>query len=206
MTIVETIVLFGIMVTLAALPSASVVLVITRSATLGVGNGIASSLGIVLGDLVFIFLTMVGLSYIAESMGMLFMFIKYLGAFYLVWLGLSMLTSKAKTEISLSLANSNKNLFASFFAGLLLTLGDIKAIVFYISLLPVFIDLSALSTVDISIVVTVTIIAVGGVKVIYALSASKIAHFSRMRKVEGVSQKIAGGILVGAGGYLAVKS
>jgi len=50
------------MALLAALPSASVALVITRSATLGVANGIAVSAGIVLGDLIFILLAIFGLS------------------------------------------------------------------------------------------------------------------------------------------------
>jgi len=51
MSIIETITLFGIMVALAAMSSASVALVVTRSVTLGVGNGIAVAIGIVLGNL-----------------------------------------------------------------------------------------------------------------------------------------------------------
>ena len=48
MSIIETITLFGIMVALAAMPSASVALIVTRSATLGIGNGFAVAVGIVL--------------------------------------------------------------------------------------------------------------------------------------------------------------
>lgn len=50
MSIVESITLFGIMMALAAVPSTSVALVITRSATLGIRNGLAVAMGIVLGD------------------------------------------------------------------------------------------------------------------------------------------------------------
>ncbi len=39
-----------------------------------------------LGDLVFILLVLIGLSVVAETMGGLFMNIKYLGAAYLLWL------------------------------------------------------------------------------------------------------------------------
>ena len=77
MSIIETISLFGIMAALAAMPSTSVALVVTRSATLGVGNGIAVAMGIVLGDLVFIMLAILGLSVVAEAMGNLFVVIKY---------------------------------------------------------------------------------------------------------------------------------
>jgi len=46
---------------LAAMPSTSVALVVTRSATLGVGNGFSVAAGIVLGDLVFVMLAILGL-------------------------------------------------------------------------------------------------------------------------------------------------
>jgi len=46
MSIIEIITLFGIMIALAALPSASVALVIMRSVTLGVANGVAVTVGI----------------------------------------------------------------------------------------------------------------------------------------------------------------
>lgn len=51
MSIIEIITLFGMMIALAALPSASVALVVTRSATFGVASGVAVTAGIILGDL-----------------------------------------------------------------------------------------------------------------------------------------------------------
>ena len=72
MSIIEAIALFGIMIALAALPSASVALVVTRSATLGIPNGMAVAAGIVTGDLAFVMLAAAGLSVLAESMGYLF--------------------------------------------------------------------------------------------------------------------------------------
>lgn len=207
MTIIETIVLFGIMVALAVLPSASVALVVARAATLGVANGVEVSIGIILGDLVFILLAISGLSIAAEAMGSLFIFIKYLGALYLLWSGITLLTSKNTTGISLEKpAEKRRNLLASFLAGFILTLGDIKAIVFYVSLLPVFIDLSALSVSDVLTVISVMIIGVGGVKVIYAFSARKVALLARKHRLENFARKTAGGLMVGAGGYLIVKA
>ena len=107
MSIIEIISLFGIMVALAAIPSASVALVITRSVTLGVANGIAVSVGIVLGDLIFILLAIFGLSVVAETMGSLFMIIKYLGAAYLLWLGYTLLTSKSTTVVAVEMPVKN---------------------------------------------------------------------------------------------------
>ena len=204
MSIIETISLFGIMVALAAMPSASVALVITRSVTLGVANGIAVSVGIVLGDLVFILLAILGLSVVAETMGSLFMVIKYLGATYLLWLGYTLLTSKSNTTITLNKTIEKRNLAASFFAGFILTLGDIKAIVFYVSLFPVFIDLTALNVADILIIISVMVVGVGSVKILYALSATKIASLARSHKLDNAARKTAGGFMIGFGSYLIV--
>ncbi|HHJ14327.1 MAG TPA: LysE family translocator, partial [Gammaproteobacteria bacterium] len=51
MNIIDAVFLFAIMAALAAIPSTSVALVLTRSATLGLANGIAVATGIVIGDL-----------------------------------------------------------------------------------------------------------------------------------------------------------
>ena len=206
MNAIEIISLFGIMVVLAAIPSSSVALVVTRSVTLGVSNGIVVAVGIVSGDLIFILLAMLGLSVVAETMGSLFMIIKYLGAFYLLWLGISLLRSKSESVFTTNKAAQKSSLITSFLAGLFLTLGDIKAIIFYVSLLPMFIDLSALQMQDILIVLCVTVTSVGGVKVFYALSAKKVADYAKELNFENAARKSAGGLMLGAGTYLIVKT
>ena len=183
------------MIALAAIPSTSVALVVTRSATLGVANGIAASAGIVLGDLVFIALAILGLTVVAKAMGSLFMFVKILGGLYLLWLGFSLFFKKGSSKITASKNNSKWSLLASFMAGFILTLGDIKAIVFYASLLPLFIDLSAVRTPDIAVIVFITLFSVGGVKSIYAISASKLAAYAQKANMETAARKMAGGLM-----------
>ena len=206
MSILETLSLFGIMTALAVLPGAGVALVITRSVTLGVADGVAVSAGIVLGDLVFILLALLGLSVVAETMGSLFALIRYLGAAYLLWLGFSLLTSKQSGSITVQKEKGKRSLAASFLAGFFLTLGDIKAIVFYASLFPVFIDLSALRVADVLVVIAVMVVSVGGVKLVYALSATRVASLLASRRLDRVAGKTAGGLMVGAGGYLIIKA
>lgn len=206
MSIIDSISLFAIMVTLAIIPSTSVALVVTRSATLGTANGIAVSLGIVLGDLLFILLVLLGLSIVAETMGELFLAIKYLGGAYLLWLGFTLLTAKNKTTIPVDKTKEKGDLIASFFAGFIITLGDIKAIFFYVSLFPTFVDLSALKIADIFIIIFITIVTVGGVKICYAFSAKKVVSMSQGLKLENGAKKAAGCFMVGAGSYLIAKS
>ena len=205
MSIAEALSLFFVMLSLALIPSASVALAVTRSVTHGVSSGISVSLGIVLGDLIFILLAVLGLSVIAETMGWLFLTIKYIGASYLIWLGYTLLTSKFKTTISVEKTHQKGNLVTSFLAGFFLTLGDIKAILFYVSLFPIFVNLETLQLADIAAIMLVTIATVGGVKIFYAFSANKIASMSKGYNLESKAKKVAGSFMVGAGCYLIVK-
>ena len=206
MNIVEALALLGITVSLAAIPSTSVALVVTRSATSGIGNGVAVAAGVVFGDLIFIFLVILGLSVIAETMGNLFLVIKYMGAMYLLWLGFSLMKAAKKTEFTSSAEKEKGSLVASFLSGCALTLGDFKAIVFYISLFPMLIDLSALKAVDVLVVVFITILGVGSVKIFYAFSAHKIASLAKDLKLDSAMRRIAGGLMIGAGSYIIAKA
>jgi threonine/homoserine/homoserine lactone efflux protein len=206
MNIYESITLLGIMVALAAIPSASVALVVARSATLGVANGFAVAAGIVLADLVFVALSILGLSVVAEIMGNLFMILKVLGGLYLLWFGFSLLSTRGMAKITIKKNNSKHSLVASFMAGFFLTLGDIKAIVFYASLLPVFVDLSTIQTPEITVIGLVTIFSVGGVKAVYAIFANKVAACAKRTNMESAARKTAGGLMIGAGGYLIIKA
>lgn len=206
MTLVESIALFGIMVSLAALPSSSVALVVARAATLGPANGVAVGIGIVLGDLLFVALAIAGLSVAAETLGGFFVVVKFIGGLYLIWLGMKLLTSNfGPLQVSPNV-HQPKRLAASLIAGFALTLGDIKAILFYASLFPVFIDIEAIGTREISVIVAITIISVGGVKIAYAVLGAKVASIASRHKFTGLYQKTIGGVMIGTGGYLVFRA
>ena len=209
MTLLETLTFFSIMVALAAIPSTSVALVVTRAATSGIGSGMAVAAGIVLGDLVFVLLVIAGLSVVAESLGSLFVIIRYLGAAYLIWLGLSLICTKTRADSASAAPTAIRgraDLATSFIAGFLLTLGDIKAMLFYVSLFPMFVDPAALHLIDVFVIMVVTVVAVGGVKAGYALSATRVLSYASNATMGNRARKLAGGFMVGAGGYLIVKS
>ena len=207
MSLIEIITLLTMMAALAALPSASVALVITRAATLGVKNGIAVAVGIVLGDLVFVTLAILGLSVVAETMGGFFIFVKVLGGMYLIWLGISLWRSNGKTAgIAYSTGNDKRRLTTSLVSGFVLTLGDVKAIVFYASLLPMFADPSALEVLDLLIIMSIIVLGVGGVKILYAIFATNLALFLKRRRLQKVAQKVTGSLMIGAGSYLIIKT
>ena len=183
----------------------SVALVVTRSATLGIRNGAAVAAGIVLGDLVFVSLALLGMGILAETMGAFFAIFKYLGGIYLVWLGIGLI--RAKEKVAVETVDSRKStFFTSLMAGLFLTLGDVKAILFYASLFPVFVDMEHLTLTGISTIIAVTVFTVGGVKLAYALLAHRIVFRLQAQGAKKLTRLTAGGLLIGAGTYLVTKT
>lgn len=193
------------MLGLAALPSSSVALVVVHAAGVSVRAGLAVAAGIVVGDLIFATLAILGLGALAELLGAVFGTIRYLAAGYLIWLGIRLLRSATRNAAAAGLPLA-RGLGGGFLAGLAFTLSDIKAILFYASLFPAFVDLSALTSGDILAIMAITAIAVGGVKAGYALAAPRIARGLGGTRFQAPAKAFAGVAVVGAGGYLLTKS
>jgi threonine/homoserine/homoserine lactone efflux protein len=159
------------MIVLAIVPSVSVLAVTARSAAFGFSHGLFTALGIVVADILFILVAVYGLALIAEMMGDQFRLIQYLGAAYLIWLGISLWRADVKTRASDQLRQSSW--LSSFLTGLLITLGDQKAILFYLGFLPAFVDLATMTPLDTLIIIFSAILSVGGAKVVYAFFADR---------------------------------
>jgi len=174
------------MIVLALVPSISVLAVTARAAALGFSHGLFTAIGIVVADILFILIAVYGLALIAAMMGDQFRLLQYLGAAYLIWLGISLWRAEAKTGVADSVRQSSR--FASFLTGLLITLADQKAILFYLGFFPAFIDLSRMTVTDTLIIVIIAIIGVGGAKLAYALLAVRARElFRNSRALRGIN-------------------
>jgi len=200
MTFSNIVALFGVMTVLALVPGVSVLAVSARTAASGFIHGVLTTAGIVVGDIIFILLAIFGLSVLAETMGSLFVLVKYLGGAYLVWLGTRLW--RERSSIVEAEGTIESSLLSSFLSGLFVTLGDQKAILFYMGFFPAFVDLSKITFVDTSIIIVIAIVTVGGVKLGYACLADSA---SLVAKNSGAIVKInmaAGTIMIGVGVFL----
>jgi threonine/homoserine/homoserine lactone efflux protein len=188
--------LFASMALLAAMPSVSVFAVTARAASAGFSHGALTSLGVVVGDLIFIALAIFGLALLAEAMGEAFVLVRYAGAIYLIWLGV--LVWRAAGRAGDPQAQTVSSRWSSFASGLLITLADQKAVLFYLGFFPAFLDLSTLSALDAAAVGVIAVIAVGGVKLAYAFAAGRAGSW--LGAGAGVwMNRIASVVMVGAG-------
>ncbi len=201
LSITSALALFAAMAVLAAVPGASVLAVSARSIHSGFAHGALTAAGIVVGDIVFLLIAVFGLVLLVQTMGPAFVLVKYLGGAYLILL--SVLIWRARdTSVHKGESHSASPL-SSFMTGLLITLGDQKAVLFYLGFLPAFVNLSALTLFDIAIVVAVIIIAVGGVKLAYACAAEHAARIFGSRLGEAIHM-VAACIMLAVGVWVIV--
>lgn len=196
--------LAGVMLVAAAIPSVSVLAVSARSAAHGVTHGVAVSLGIVLGDVLFILVAIYGLALLAAALGEHIAWIHYLGGAYLIWLGLGLWRARSRADAGTQ--DGRASLLSSFLTGLLITLGDQKAILFYLGFFPAFVDLAALTRTDAAAIVAVAALAVGAPKLVYAFLAGRAGALAGGTRAARVLNRLAGSVMIGVGVLLFLKA
>ena len=196
--------MLGSLIVLAIVPSVSVLAVTARAVAFGFTHGLFTALGIVVADILFILVAVYGLALIADLMGEQFRFIQFIGAGYLIWLGISLWRADAHSRRCETVRQSSWS--SSFLTGFLITLGDQKAIFFYLGFFPAFIDLSTMTPLDTLIIVLIAIVGVGGAKLVYAFLADRASvMFKDSRALRGMNA-LAAGIMIAVGIALLLKA
>ena len=123
---------------LLMIPGAAVMYVVSRSIGHGRAAGLVSVMGIVVGTLFHIVAATLGLSALLASSALAFQFVKYLGAAYLIYLGIrTLLRDDAQL---LQAANGDRRLLHIFAQGVLVNLLNPKTALFFLAFLPQFVD------------------------------------------------------------------
>jgi threonine/homoserine/homoserine lactone efflux protein len=133
---------FGLVVAaslpLLLLPGPAVLYIVTRSVDQGRPAGLASVLGVGVGGLVHAAFAAVGLSAILASSATAFSVVRWLGAAYLIWLGLQRLF--ARDEESVPTIAEPERLSRVFSQGVVVNVLNPKAALFFLAFLPQFVD------------------------------------------------------------------
>jgi threonine/homoserine/homoserine lactone efflux protein len=120
------------------IPGPGVLYVVARSLSQGQGAGLVSVLGLSVGALVHVAAATLGLSAILLASATAFGIIKFLGAAYLVYLGLAMiLTRQSVAELD---ADEDRKLTRLFTDGVIISVLNPKIAIFFLAFLPQFVD------------------------------------------------------------------
>jgi len=204
MTLLGTMALASAMLLLAITPGPGVFATIASALTSGFRRSSFVVMGIVIGDLIFLLFAIFGLSALAESLGDLFVLVRYVGGGYLIYIGYHIWTSKPETLEIQKIKDTSWS--SSLLSGLAITLGNPKVILFYLGFLPTFINLNALTLSDIAIVATVVSVVLGGVMLGYAYMASRAKQILTNSHIKKMIHRVAGGIMISTGSILIAKT
>ena len=125
---------------LLVVPGPSVLYIVARSIEGGRTAGLVSVLGVQTGAMVHIAFAAVGLSAILASSAVAFSVIKWLGAAYLVWLGLRRIFGRDEEESDVAVEPAP--LSRVFSQGVIVNILNPKTALFFLAFLPHFIDAS----------------------------------------------------------------
>jgi threonine/homoserine/homoserine lactone efflux protein len=170
-------------------------------------SGLMASFGIHLGCYVHVAAAAAGLSVLFHVVPMLYLAVKFAGAGYLVWLGISLFRARAHGDVVMS-GIEPKSGRRAFFESITVEVLNPKTAIFFLAFLPQFIDLSAAFPVWLQFVILGTIVNLmfSSADVIGVLLAGAvIARLRRSSHAQRLMQRAGGAMLVGLGVHLALQ-
>ncbi|WP_440067323.1 LysE family translocator [Streptosporangium sp. OZ121] len=124
--------------TLLLVPGPAVLYIVTRSVAQGRSAGLVSVLGIHLGSLVHVAAAALGISALLAASATGFTIVKYLGAAYLIWLGVRKLMTRSDGEESFEPRTATGS--RMFWEGFVVNVLNPKTAIFFLAFLPQFAD------------------------------------------------------------------
>lgn len=131
--------------TLNVAPGADMMFVIAHTLSGGARAGRRAALGIALGSLIQALLAIAGISALIAASGGLLEAITYAGAAYLIWVGVRIVRAPAafEAQAATGAAAASERDANPFGRGVMTNLLNIKVVLFYVTLLPLFVRSSA---------------------------------------------------------------
>jgi threonine/homoserine/homoserine lactone efflux protein len=188
----------------AASPGPGIAALVARVLGRGPRGAVAFSAGLAVGDVVWLACAVVGLAALAEAFHGLFLAIKYGGVAYLAYLAYRIWTAPVEAR-ALAAETAREHPVRLFLAGLALTLGNPKVMVFYLALLPTILDLSRVTVWGFAELVGVTLSVLGLVFAAYALAAARARRLFTSPKALRALNRATGATMAGAAVAIATR-
>ena len=191
------------MTVLAATPGPGVLGAMAKAAAEGFKMSLFFIGGLVLGDIIFLSLALLGLSAISKMMGDMFVAIRIVGGLYLVYLGIKMFRSSPNSTNTKT--NREENKWQTCVSGFLLTLGNPKPILFYASVLPTIINFNEVRLIDALLMMALIALVSFSVVGTYSYIASLTHKIQLSEKMQTRINQIAGFVMATVGIFVMIQ-
>ena len=194
----------GVSWALIIAPGPDMFYVITRGMAHGRKAGILSAIGVICGILVHTTAAALGLTLVLQTSAFTFLLVKYVGAAYLIYLGVG--AWRDKSTFSLQTSTSGASSRVLFWQGVLSNVLNPKIAIFFLAFLPQFVDKGS-SHIMLQMVILGLTFAVMGLCFLLVVGYSSGAiggWLTRRPHYAQFFRRLAGGILIGLGIRLAL--
>jgi threonine/homoserine/homoserine lactone efflux protein len=190
-------------VLLAITPGPGIAYVVARTVAGGRAEGLASCLGNGLGGMVHVLAAALGVSLLIAQSAIAFNLLKYVGAAYLVFLGVRMLMrSKAAASIAPVRAQGSRRAFAE---GIVVEMLNVKTALFFLAFLPQFVSAADPLAPQLAMLGTICVLLNTTVDVVAVFAADRLLRSGTARAARArLLTKASGATMVGLGVFLAL--
>ena len=144
-----------------------------RALSGGFGAAWPLALGVVVGDAVWPFLAILGVSWVVSAFSGFMFFLRLVATGFFLWMGVTLIRH-ADRRIGSDSRLTRPGKLAGFLAGVAVILGNPKAILFYMGVLPGFFDLKAITAPDIAAIVALSMAVPLIGNLFFALSIDRV--------------------------------
>lgn len=188
---------------LAIVPGPTITIIVANALSRGLRGGFGTILGAQIAVLLMVGIVALGLEAVIAIMGNAFVWLKMLGAAYLIYLGIKMVRNKSGLKFESDQVDG-RGFIEYVVQGFLVTMANPKALLFLGAFLPQFINTAQPVAPQIMVLGLITVSFFATIDSCYALAASKARNLLSKRRV-ALLNKMSGGFLIVGGAWLALQ-
>lgn len=203
MTFAALLVFAGIYAVAVFSPGPGVAAVVARAMATGTRRTLPFILGIVLGDLVWFGFVVGGLAAVAQNFQIIFRIIQYAGAAYLAFLAWKLWTAPAAMPENQTYVKGEG--LRLVFAGLSMTLGNPKTMIFFVAILPQVVSVERMSGLTIAELCVLMATILAAIMFCYAILADRARRIIASPRQMRIVNRATGGLLAGVAAAIAAR-
>ena len=204
MELASLLIFAGALLVAAGSPGPSIAALVARVISKGFRDVFPFLAAMWIGEAIWLSMAVFGLAFVAQTFHLAFVIVKWVGVAYLVYLAWKMWTAPvAVRDGDMPREDSPAKLFL---AGMAVTLGNPKIMMFYLALLPTIIDLGAVTVLgwaELTLTMAIVLIAIDLAWVLAAAQARKLLKSERAMRI---ANRVSATTMAGAAAAIAARS
>jgi threonine/homoserine/homoserine lactone efflux protein len=193
----------GALLVAAGSPGPSIAALVARVISKGFRDVLPFLAAMWIGEAIWLSLAVFGLAVVAQSFHLAFVIVKWAGVAYLAYLAWKMWTAPvAVRDGEMPREDSPVKLF---FAGMAVTLGNPKIMMFYLAMLPTIIDLASVSVVGwVELTLTMAIVLVA-IDIAWVIAAAQARRLLKSQRAMKIANRVSATTMAGAAAAIAAR-